>query len=147
MIMFRVVKISDVMDGALDEESLHVEDAFFFTIKVDEYYLVYDKNAEIIGRIPVEYNVFFRIEKYPYFEDTDMTNLLRMFNDGVKFELVGTSANSNKISVIKSEDIAKFYLVTEDTIEIPFTNQPFDSEGIAIFKNMNALADSLINTF
>lgn len=141
--MFRVIKISDIMDGALDEESMVVEDAFFFTIKIPNYYLVYNRSADIIGRIPLDYNMFFKIGNTPYFEDIDMANLVRLYEDGMSFELVGTVEGSNKISLIESSDIARFELIEGDLISIPFTNQAFDSEGIVIFKNMNSLADSI----
>lgn len=142
--MFRVIKISDILDGALDEESMVVEDAFFFTIKVPNYYLVYNRSADIIGRIPLDYNMFFRIgTACPYFEDIDMSNLVRLYDEGMTFELVGTQEGSNKITLIDSSDIARFELVEGDLISIPFTNQAFDSEGIVIFKNMNSLADSI----
>ena len=142
--MFRVIKIVDIVDSALNEDSLLVEDSFFFTIKIPNYYVVYNKKAEIIGTIPLDYNMFFKIDDTPYFEDIDIENVLRLFKQGVHFSLVGTKEGSNKIILIDSDDIARFELVEEDEhFSIPFTNNAFDSDGIVIFKNMNSLSDSI----
>jgi hypothetical protein len=141
--MFRVIKIGDIMDGSLDEESMLVEDAFFFTISVPNYYAVYNHAGEIIGRIPLDYFMFFKIDGSPVFEDIDMENALRLHEQGDEFQIVGTKANSHKVKMISSSDILKFELVEDNPIQIPFTNSAFDSEGIVIFKNMNSLADSL----
>lgn len=141
--MFRVVTIHDILDGEFNEESFVVEEAFFFTIKAPSYYVVYNKMAEIIGMIPTDYNLFFKVDHHGGFEDIDMENVVRLFNMGDKFKLVGTKSGSNKVTLIDSEDIARFQLVEDDPINIPFTNKAFDCEGIVVFKNMNALADSL----
>ena len=138
--MFRVVKI---VDSTFDEESLVVEDAFFFTINVPSYYVIYNKMADIIGTIPIDYNMFFKIDNSSTFEDVDMENVLRMFNHGMNFSLVGTKMGKNKVHMIESEDIARFELVEDDSFQIPFTNQAFDSDGVVIFKNMSSLADSI----
>jgi len=141
--MFRVIKIGDIMDGSLDEESMHIEDAFFFTINVPNYYLIYNKAEEVIGRIPLDYFMFFKIDGSPYFEDIDIENALRLHEQGIEYQIVGTKANSHKIQMVDSSEIAKFELVEDNPIQIPFTNSAFDSDGIVIFKNMNSLADSL----
>ncbi len=141
--MFRVVKIVDIVDSSLDEDSLVVEDAFFFTIKVPSYYVIYNKMAEIVGTIPIDYNMFFKIDNSRTFEDVDMENILRMYNQGMDFSIVGTKEGKNKVILIQSKDIARFELVEDDEFEIPFTNEAFDSDGVVIFKNMNSLADSI----
>jgi hypothetical protein len=141
--MFRVIKLGDIMDGALNEESMIVEDAFFFTINTPNYYVVYNTSAEVIGKIPLDYFMFFKIDGSPYFEDIDIENALRLFDQGIEFQIVGTKADSHKIHMVNSRDILKFELVEENPIQIPFTNSAFDSEGIVIFKNMNSLADSI----
>lgn len=142
--MFKVVKIIDISENGLTEESLFVEDSFFFTIKVPNYYVIYDKNAEIIGTAPLDYNLFFTVKGSSTFEDVDMENILRMFNQGMDFQLVGTKEGSHKVHLIDSKDIAKFVLIEDDPdFSIPFTSNAFDSDGLVIFKNMNALADSI----
>lgn len=141
--MFRVIKIGDIVDGTLDEESMTLQDAFFFTIKNQNYYLVYDKAGEIIGKIPLDYFMFFKIDDSPYFEDIDIENALRLHEQGIKYQIVGSTEDSHKIKLINSMDIAKFELIEDSPMHIPFTNSAFDSDGIVIFKNMNSLADSL----
>jgi len=141
--MFRVVKIVDIIDGSLNEESMVVEDAFFFTIDITNYYRIYNKTADIIGIIPMDYNLFFKIDNSPVFEDIDMANIVRLHQQGVDFQLAATAENSNKVKLIQSSDIARFELIENDILKIPFTNQAFDSEGVVIFKNMNSLADSM----
>lgn len=141
--MFRVIKIGDIMDGSLDEEAMIVEDAFFFTISSPNYYVIYDKAGDVIGRIPLDYFMFFKIDGSPYFEDIDMENALRLHEQGMEYQLVGTRADSHKIKIISSHDILKFELVEDNPMQIPFTNSAFDSDGVVIFKNMNSLADSL----
>lgn len=141
--MFRVVTIHDILDGTFNEDSFVVEEAFFFTIKSSPYYVIYNKMAEIIGMVPSDYNLFFKVDHHGGFEDIDMENVIRLFQAGEKFKLVGTKSNSNKVTLIDSEDIARFHLVEDDYINIPFTNKAFDCEGIVIFKNMASLADSL----
>jgi len=141
--MFRAVKIIDIIDGSLNEESLIVEDAFFFTIKVQNYYLFYNKMAEVIGVVPMDYNMFFKIDHSNIFEDIDMENLLRLYNHKMDFSIVGTKEGSNKVTIIKSSDIARIELIEDEDMVVPFTNDAFDSEGIVIFKNMNSLADSI----
>jgi len=138
--MFRVVKI---VDSTFDEESLVVEDAFFFTIDVPSYYIIFNKMAEVIGTVPIDYNMFFKIDDSPTFEDVDIENVLRMFNQGISFSLIGTEMGTNKVHLIDSNDIAKFELIEDDNFKIPFTNQAFDSDGVVVFKNMNSLADSI----
>jgi hypothetical protein len=142
--MFRVITIHDILDGDFNEESFELSEAFFFTIKVDSYYAIYNKSAEIIGIVPSDYNMFFRVEHdHSSFEDVDMPNVLRLFEQGDGFSLIGTKSKTNKVRLIHSCDIARFELVEDSPIQIPFTNRAFDSEGIVVFKNMNALADSL----
>jgi len=141
--MFRVIKIGDIMDGALNEESMIVEDAFFFTINTTNYYVVYNYDGDIIGKIPNDYFMFFKIDGSPYFEDIDMENLLRLQQQGIEYSIVGTKVGSHKIKMISSLDIMKYELVEDEPLQIPFTNSAFDSDGIVIFKNMNSLADSL----
>jgi len=138
--MFRVVKI---VDSTFDEESLVVEDAFFFTIDVPSYYIIFNKMAEVIGTVPLDHNMFFKIDNSSTFEDVDMENVLRMFNQGITFSLIGTEMGKNKVHLIDSSDIARFELIEEDNFKIPFTNQAFDSDGVVVFKNMNSLADSI----
>jgi len=141
--MFRAVKIIDIIDGSLNEESLVVEDAFFFTIKVQNYYLFYNKMAEVIGVVPMDYNMFFKIDNSNVFEDIDMENLLRLYNRQMDFSIVGTKEGSNKVTIVKSSEIARIELIEDEDMTVPFTNDAFDSEGIVIFKNMNSLADSI----
>lgn len=141
--MFRVIKIGDIMDGALDEESMIVEDAFFFTISAPNYYVFYNRAGDVIGRVPLDYHMFFKIDGSPYFEDIDMENVVRLFDQGMSFDFVGTRINSHKIKMVSSDELLKIELVEDNPIQIPFTNSAFDSDGIVIFKNMNALADSL----
>jgi len=142
--MFRIVSINDLADGEFSEDSMSVDEAFFFTIDLDSYYEVYNKNDEIIGIIPKEYNMIFKIaDGADGFEDIDMYNLLRLHAQGVKFEIVGTQEGSKKIKMIKSNDILRFELIEDSVISVPFTNQAFDSEGIVIFKNVLSLAESI----
>lgn len=142
--MFRVITINDILDGDFNEESFEVSEAFFFTIKSDIYYTIYNKLDEVIGVIPPEYNMFFRVEyDHASFEDIDILNVIRLFDQGVGFSLIGTKYGTNKVKLVNSSDISRFELVEDAPIQIPFTNRAFDSEGIVIFKNMNALADSL----
>lgn len=141
--MFRIIKIGDILDGEFDEESLTVEDAFFFTISCQNYYVLYNNVDEVIGKIPTDHFMFFKIDGCSYFEDIDMENALRLHKQGLEYQIVGTRNNNHKIKMISSNDISRFELVEDQPIQIPFTNSAFDSEGIVIFKNMNALADSL----
>jgi len=45
--------------------------------------------------------------------------------------------------LIDSNDIARIELIEGGEYTIPFTNQAFDSDGVVVFKNMNALIDSV----
>lgn len=141
--MFRVVTIHDILDGDFNEQSFIVEDAFFFTIKIPNYYVIYNHQDEIIGLIPSEYNLFFKVDHQSGFEDIDAFNLIRLYSMGDKFKIVGTKADSRKAILIESDDIARFELVEDDPINIPFTNKAFDSEGVVVFKNMASLSDAL----
>jgi len=141
--MFKIVKIQEIEDGLLDEESLVVEDAFFFTIPTTTYYRIYNKKIEVIGTVPIDYNMFFRVDNSPVFEDIDLENLLRLFDRGEHFSLVGTKEGKKDVILIDSSDIARFELIEDDDLQIPFTSNAFDSDGIVIFKNMMALSDTL----
>ncbi len=139
--MFRAVSLME-MEGELNEESMVLEDTFFFTINISDYYVIYNKSVDIIGVVPIDYNMFFKVEFSEAFEDVDMENLLRLHEDGTKFNLIG-SGKGNKPKLINSEDIAKIELIEDGEFTIPFTNQAFDSDGVVVFKNMNALIDSV----
>lgn len=139
--MFRSVSLME-MDGELNEESMLLEDTFFFTINISDYYMMYNRMAEVIGVVPLDYNLFFKVEYSESFEDVDMDNLLRLHDDGTKFQLIGSGLGS-KPKLINSEDIARIELIEDGEFTIPFTNQAFDSDGVVVFKNMNALIDSV----
>lgn len=141
--MFRVVVIQGIVDHSFNEDSFIVEPAFFFTIKHKTHYLIYNKNDDVIGVVPEGYNMFFKVDEYHNFEDIDMENVLRLFNMGEKFYLVGTRENSDHVHLFSSETISAFKLVESEPISIPFTNNAFDSEGVVVFKNMKSLAESL----
>jgi len=141
--MFRVVLIKGIVDKAFNEDSFLVEEAFFFTIKTDMYYNIFNTEGEIIGVIPADYNLFFKVDNHSTFEDIDMDNVLRLYNMGIPFKIMGTSIDSAKVTTISSKNISAFKLVEDDFISIPFTNKAFDSDGIVVFKNMSSLADSI----
>jgi hypothetical protein len=141
--MFRVVSINGTMNDIFNEGSFLVEEAFFFTIKSTSYYNVYNKREELIGVIPDGYNLFFKVEEHDNFEEIDMFNVLRLFEMGEEFQIVGTISNSQQVKLISSNIIKEFRLVDDDVINIPFTNKAFDSEGIIVFKNMVSLAESI----
>lgn len=141
--MFRVVLIQGIADSTFNEESFLVEEAFFFTIKIPSYYVVYNKEEEIIGIVPSDYNMFFKVDEHNNFEDIDMENVIRLFEMDEHFYLVGTRNDSEKVNMICSKQISEFRLVEDNPISIPFTNKAFDSDGIVVFKNMNSLADSI----
>ena len=141
--MFRVVLIQGVIDELFNEESFVVEEAFFFTIKSNSHYAVYNKKDEIIGIIPVDYSLFFKVDDFENLEDIDMPNVIRLFENGDNFQIVGTSANSKQVHLIPSEYIKEFRLVEDETMDIPFTNKAFDSEGIVVFKNILSLIESI----
>lgn len=141
--MFRVVLIHGVADETFDEESFTVEEAFFFTIDVSSYYVILNKKSEIIGIVPTDYNLFFKVDDYSNLEDVDMINVLRLFEMGEDFKILGTMSDKNEVRLISSREISEFKLVEDDVISIPFTNKAFDSDGVVIFKNISSLAESL----
>ena len=141
--MFRVVSIQNIGYDEFNEESFLVEEAFFFTIKTSSYYIVYNHEEEIIGIIPHDYNLFFKVDGHQSLEDVDIPNLIRLFNMGEHFYIVGTKNNSQKACLIPSSSIKEFKFVEGDNINIPFTNKAFDSDGIVVFKNMGSLAESI----
>lgn len=141
--MFRVVIIDGVANETFDEESFSVHEAFFFTIETSSYYLILDRKSEVIGIIPVGYNLFFKVDEHYNLEDIDMENVLRLYNMGEEFKLLGTRSNENKVSLISSRDISEFRLIEDEPISIPFTNKAFDSDGVVVFKNISSLAESL----
>lgn len=141
--MFRVVVIKSLTDTTFKEDSFLVEEAFFFTIKTSSYYTVFNNEKEVIGIIPIDYNLFFKVDDNNTFEDIDMENILRLFDANIPFYIVGTTSNSHKISLISSETISEFKLIENDFIKIPFTNKAFDSDGIVVFKNMSSLVESI----
>lgn len=141
--MFRVVVIQGLTNTAFREDSFLVEEAFFFTIKTSSYYTVFDNNKDVIGVIPFDYNLFFKVDDHNNFEDIDMNNVMRLFDMGTPFHLVGTSNDSHKVNLISSKNISEFRLIENDPIRIPFTNKAFDSDGIVVFKNISSLAESI----
>lgn len=141
--MFRVVIIDGVANETFDEESFSVHEAFFFTIETSSYYLILDRKSEVIGIIPVGYNLFFKVDEHYNLEDIDMENVLRLYNMGEEFKLLGTRSDENKVSLISSRDISEFRLIEDEPISIPFTNKAFDSDGVVVFKNISSLAESL----
>lgn len=141
--MFRVVLIDGVADETFDEESFSVEEAFFFTIEISSYYMILDRKSEVIGIIPVGYNLFFKVDEHYNLEDIDMDNVLRLYNMGEDFKLLGTRSDENKVTLISSREISEFRLVEDETLSIPFTNKAFDSDGVVVFKNISSLAESL----
>ena len=132
--MFRVVLIKGIVDTAFNEDSFLVEEAFFFTIKTNTYYNILNLDGEIIGVIPGNYNLFFKVDDHSNFEDIDMANVLRLYKMGIPFQIVGTSNDSAKVNVVSSKNISNFKLIEDDSISIPFTNKAFDSDGIVVFK-------------
>jgi hypothetical protein len=141
--MFRSVAIQGVQSENFDEECFRLEEAFFFTITIPSYYMVFNKNSEVIGIIPTGYNLFFTVDNYKNFEDIDMENVLRLFNANDDFSIVGTRDDSKKIILIHSSTISEFRMIEDKPINIPFTNRAFDSEGIVVFKNMSSLAEAI----
>lgn len=141
--MFRVVQIQGTIDELFNEESFTVEEAFFFTIKADSHYIIYDIRDEIIGIVPSNYNLFFKIDDFENLEDIDMPNMIRLFEMGEDFKLVGTSVQSKKAHLIPSSIIKEFKFVEDEEINIPFTNKAFDSEGVVVFKNITSLLESI----
>lgn len=141
--MFRVVLIQGIVDNEFNEESFVVEEAFFFTINVSSYYMVLNKKSEVIGIIPKDYNLFFKVDEHCNFEDIDMENVLRIFEMGEEFKLAGTMNDSHNVHLISSREISEFRLIEDDLINIPFTNKAFDSDGLVVFKNMSSLAESI----
>ena len=139
--MFRAVSLME-LEGELTEESMYLEDTFFFTINIPSYYMVFNRIADVIGIIPVDYNLFFKVEGSYSFEDVDMENLLRLHADGAHFKLIGSGEGSKPI-LVDSNDISRIELIEDGEYTIPFTNQAFDSDGVIVFKNMNALIDSI----
>jgi len=141
--MFRVVLIQGVIDELFNEESFIVEEAFFFTIKSNAYYVVYNIRDDIIGIIPADYNLFFKIDEFENLEDIDMPNLIRLFEMGEDFHIVGTRADSKNVKLIPRSYIKEFRLVEDEPLNIPFTNKAFDSEGVVVFKNIVSLIESI----
>ena len=141
--MFRIVLIQDIVNDAFNEDCFVVENAFFFTIKIPSYYRVINKEEEIIGVIPSDYNLFFKVDDHDTFEDIDMENIKRLFDSNTPFQLIGTKNNSSKVNIVFSKEILEFKLIEDNPICIPFTNKAFDSEGIVVFKNINSLAESI----
>lgn len=141
--MFRVVLIDGVAYETFDEESFSVEEAFFFTTEISSYYMILDRKSEVIGIIPVGYNLFFKVDEHYNLEDIDMGNVLRLYNMGEDFKLLGTRSDENKVTLISSREISEFRLVEDETLSIPFTNKAFDSDGVVVFKNISSLAESL----
>lgn len=141
--MFRVVLIDGVAYETFDEESFSVEEAFFFTTEISSYYMILDRKSEVIGIIPVGYNLFFKVDEHYNLEDIDMDNVLRLYNMGEDFKLLGTRSDENKVTLISSREISEFRLVEDETLSIPFTNKAFDSDGVVVFKNISSLAESL----
>ena len=141
--MFRVVLIDGVAYETFDEESFSVEEAFFFTTEISSYYMILDRKSEVIGIIPVGYNLFFKVDEHYNLEDIDMENVLRLYNMGEDFKLLGTRSDENKVTLISSREISEFRLVEDETLSIPFTNKAFDSDGVVVFKNISSLAESL----
>ena len=141
--MFRVVLIQGVADETFDEESFNVEEAFFFTIEIASYYMVMNRSSEVIGIIPSDYNLFFKVDEHYNLEDIDMENVLRLYKMGEDFKILGTRSDENKVSLISSREISEFRLVEDEPLSIPFTNKAFDSDGIVVFKNISSLAESL----
>lgn len=144
--MFRAVSIQGMHSENFDEECFHLEDVFFFTISIPSYYVVYNKAGDVIGIIPTGYNLFFKVDDYRNFEDIDMENVLRLFNAGDDFSIVGARNDSKKITLIHSSTISEFRMVEDRPINIPFTNRAFDSEGIVVFKNMSSLTEAIIDS-
>ncbi len=141
--MFRVVLIDGIAYETFDEESFSVEEAFFFTTEISSYYMILDRKSEVIGIIPVGYNLFFKVDEHYNLEDIDMENVLRLYNMGEDFKLLGTRSDENKVTLISSREISEFRLVEDETLSIPFTNKAFDSDGVVVFKNISSLAESL----
>lgn len=141
--MFRVVLIDGIAYETFDEESFSVEEAFFFTTEISSYYMILDRKSEVIGIIPVGYNLFFKVDEHYNLEDIDMENVLRLYNMGEDFKLLGTRSDENKVKLISSREISEFRLVEDETLSIPFTNKAFDSDGVVVFKNISSLAESL----
>jgi len=140
--MFRIVKLVDVSDY-LNEDNFIVEEAFFFTYTSKGKYVLYNHDNMVVGVVPLDYNLFFRVDAMEMFEDIDMGNLVRMFDNGMSFQLAATQANNNKITILDSKDIASIVFDEEGEVIIPFTSYPFDSDGLVVFKNMVSIADTL----
>ena len=107
--MFRVVTIHDILDGTFNEDSFVVEEAFFFTIKSSPYYVIYNKMAEIIGMVPSDYNLFFKVDHHGGFEDIDMEKLIRKRNDYM---------HSRKLISVNSQEIVSWFAKLLKMIEI-----------------------------
>jgi hypothetical protein len=142
--MFKIVKIYDLEEGEINEDNMILEDGFFFTMPQNIYYELYDENEELIGTIPYGYNLFFKFDEHGLFEDIDIENLIRLTNQNSKFYIAYADLKKNKIKLLRSDKIKKIQLKEQDeNYEIPFTNYPFESDGVIVFKNLKSLADSL----
>ena len=141
--MFRIAKLNNIVEDGIDEESVKVEDSFFFTITVPNHFVIYNRKAEIIGRIPEDYFMFFRLGSTSDFEDIDIGNVQRLLSTDTYIELLADNFGKRKPKVIKSSDIAKIIFMEESPLEIPFTNYVFDSDGVFVFKNTTSLADTI----
>lgn len=140
--MFKVVNITPTDNDVIDDRNFIIEDSFFFTVEHDRYYVVTNNDDVVVGILPDDYHMFFKVGDNCSIEEIDVENLLRLFTINEKFDILGIDYNTNTVNFLNSSDIKSIALKTNDTIRIPFTDQAFDSNGIIVFKNIYALAES-----
>ena len=144
--MYTILKIVDIEDG-INDNSFELSENYFFSIDIDKYYVLVDNEDNIIGVIPEDFNVFFKSDSsINSFEDIDVENLNRLIKSGEEFELLGVDIANEKVKIIKIKKGFRLIEV-ENTISVPFTNYPFELEGLIVFKNFKSLEETLKNTY
>ena len=144
--MYKILKIIDIDEG-ITENSFELSDDYFFSIDIDKYYVIVDNEDNIIGVVPECFNMFFRIgSDMTSFEDIDIENLERLIKNGETFELLGVDIANDKVKIIKIKSGYRLIEV-DNTISIPFTNYPFELDGLIVFKNFKSLEETIRYTY
>jgi len=144
--MYKILKIVDVEDG-ITETSFEVSDDYFFSIDIDKYYVLVDDNDNIMGVVPEDFNMFFRAKNVTgSFEDIDVENLNRLLENNDEFDLLGVDIANDKVKIINVKPGFRLIEVN-NTISIPFTNYPFELDGLIVFKNFKSLEETIKYTY
>jgi hypothetical protein len=144
--MYKILKIVDVENG-INENSFEISDDYFFSIDIDKYYVIVDEEDNIVGVVPEDFNMFFRVgSDMGSFEDIDVENLIRLIENGESFELLGVDIANEKVKIIKVKPGYRLIEVN-NTISIPFTNYPFELDGLIVFKNFKSLEETIKYTY